>query len=265
MIFDIFARISVGTAIYWLWIIPAALLALTSFFFKGVRIYMILMEKRISLKRFSRTYAKTTFVTLALPYKLGDIFRMFCFGNDMKNYVSGFLSVVADRYFDSVPLLIVMLGYILFNQSAVSLITVILFVFVLFGTVVYMIYPYSSQYLNRFLITKTVTTKGLLALSMLDKLDSYYAQITQLVKGRAPLLFLVSIISLSAEYFSILCIARYWGHGFSGNDFFSYLNSVFAGSLTIVTNSYLVLGAMIFALLSLLVYGFHLFLKGRTV
>ena len=68
--------------------------------FKFIRIYFILLEERVTLKEMVKMYVKTTFVSIVLPYKLGEIYKMYLYGYQIKNYTKGVIAVIIEKFFD---------------------------------------------------------------------------------------------------------------------------------------------------------------------
>ena len=119
---------------------------------KLLRFYLVLMEQRIEFKRFVRVYIKTTFVNFLLPFKSGELFRIYCFAHETQNVRMGFISVILDRIFDTCVLLLFLLPYDFLVAGSVSPVTILLgFIVVLVlsgGAFLY----FSYSYLNRFLL-----------------------------------------------------------------------------------------------------------------
>lgn len=78
---------------------------------KFFKIYLILLEEKIPLRVMARLYIKTTFVSTVLPYKTGELFKMYTYGNEIKNYTKGIIAVLVDKFFDGTN--------IMFNISAI--------------------------------------------------------------------------------------------------------------------------------------------------
>lgn len=78
-------------------------------FFKMLRLYLVLMEHRISFGRFILLYLRTTFINLIIPFKLGELYRIEEIARVTKIWQVGFLSVLVDRFFDTLALLCVLL------------------------------------------------------------------------------------------------------------------------------------------------------------
>ena len=197
---------------------------------KGLRLYFILMEKCISPKRFLKIYTKTTLVTLVLPWKTGEFFRIYCLGDEMKDYRSSFLSVLADRYFDSIPLLIVIVLYGIISLDRPLIFTWVLLFFIIFTTLLYIIFPSLYQYFNRFIIMKTKSKSGIIILDFLEKIRQWYSYAEQLVKGRSTLLLLLSFGAWITEYIALSILSVFFNFRFELVHFVHYLNHVFSGS-----------------------------------
>ena len=69
-------------------------------FFKMLRLYLVLMEHRISFGRFILLYLRTTFINLIIPFKLGELYRIEEIARVTKIWQVGFLSVLVDRFCD---------------------------------------------------------------------------------------------------------------------------------------------------------------------
>lgn len=197
---------------------------------KGLRLYLISMEKCISLKRFLKIYTKTTLVTLVLPWKTGEFFRIYCLGEEMRDYHSGFLCVLVDRYFDSVPLVIVTVMYSIGDSINVLIFTWVLLFFVISTTLAYSLFPSLYQYFNRFIIMRITSKGGIAALEILEKLRQWHSYAEQLVKGRGALLLTLSFGAWMIEYITLMILSTCFSLPFKARQFMYYLNHIFSGA-----------------------------------
>lgn len=99
---------------------------------KMMRFYLVLLEQKISVKEFLFLYIKTTFINLLIPFKLGEVYRIFCVVRFTKCLQIGILSVVLDRFFDTFILLLFLIPYDLVILHGLTWMTGILLVFLLF-------------------------------------------------------------------------------------------------------------------------------------
>lgn len=223
--------------------------------FKGIRLYIIMLEYRISIITFIKIYLKTTLVNIALPFKLGEVFRIYCYGIELSNYKLSIFLVLIDRYFDTIPLLFLLIVFTIIGKVEVTILLALMICFLLVITFVYLIFPSSYQYLNRYLIMNTHTQRGIQALSSMKKFKSWYSNIQSLIKKRTLLILLISVFTWLLEYGALTLLAISIQEIFTGNDFIEYINAVFYGYHTKYTNLYTSLGAILLMFGFIIVYG----------
>lgn len=249
------------------WLIPllgAAFCTGSMYLLKGFRLYFILMEKRVELKRFLRIYAKTTLVTVVLPWKLGEFFRIFCYGEELRDYRSSLLSVLVDRYFDTIPILFIVFSSQIARPSNISLLTWALLIFLICATVTYLIFPSLYQYFNRFLIMKVTSKHSVTALETLENLHRWYCYINNLVKNREILLTFLSSVAWFFEYIALYCLALILNSSFDVHSFALYLDHIFSGAIGNLEVFYVSEGALLLLITVLLVYGISFIKTGRN-
>ena len=121
-----------------LWRLPVILiLFLLVHVAKAMRLYLIVIDEKIPFRRFLFLYSATTLVNLLIPYKLGEFFRIFVFIKATGDKKIGFLSVLLDRFFDTVALVLILLPYELLSNGTVSSSTLLLAAFVVVLVFVY--------------------------------------------------------------------------------------------------------------------------------
>ena len=119
---------------------------------KMMRMYLIVMDQKVSFDRFVPAYLRTTLVNLLIPYKLGELYRIFVFYRISGGIRTGFFSVLIDRFFDTLALVLILLPYQLLVSGQVTVPTILLAVFVTVIVVTYMVFPSSYTFLNRYII-----------------------------------------------------------------------------------------------------------------
>ena len=93
---------------------------------KMMRMYLIVMERKISFDRFVPAYLRTTLVNLLIPYKLGEIYRIGVFYRISGGFKTGFFSVLIDRFFDTLALVLILLPYQLLVSGKVTVPVILL-------------------------------------------------------------------------------------------------------------------------------------------
>ncbi|MGI5948007.1 MAG: lysylphosphatidylglycerol synthase domain-containing protein [Lachnospiraceae bacterium] len=222
---------------------------------KALRLYFLMLETRPTVTRFLRTYIKTTLVNLVLPFKLGEFFRMYCFGHELKNYKTGILLILTDRYFDTIPLVIILLGFIIFGKESPRGVIITLVLFLLVVTILYSIFPSTFRYMNRFLIMNTNSDRGIQALELLKKMQHWYSYIQELIIGREIILLILSGLAWVMEYGALYCLITGIGHKFSTTEFVTYMDSIFAGNVSEYVGLYLGINAVVLVMMAVVAYG----------
>ncbi len=231
---------------------------------KMMRFYLILMEQKINLLRFIKVYMKITFVNLALPFKLGEIFRIYCFSKETKDAKIGILSVVIDRVFDISALLVILVPYDVIVDKAISPVTLILSLFAAVILFLYRIFLPTYYYLNQYLITNTSSKEAVRCLYLLENGKTWYDYIRRLLKGRSSLIFILSCIGWLAEFGLLMCMQAIFQKVFGISGFVTYINSIFGFGETQLLNIYTTVSCIILAIITVSVYGIS-YWKRRAV
>lgn len=231
---------------------------------KMMRFYLILMEQKINLLRFIKVYMKITFVNLALPFKLGEIFRVYCFSKETKDAKIGILSVVIDRVFDISALLVILIPYDVIVDKAISPVTLILSLFAAVILFLYRIFLPTYYYMNQYLITNTSSKEAVRCLYLLENGKTWYDYIRRLLKGRSSLIFILSCIGWMAEFGLLMCMQAIFQKVFGISGFVTYINSIFGFGETQLLNIYTTVSCIILAIITVSVYGIS-YWKRRAV
>jgi hypothetical protein len=233
-------------------------------FFKMMRFYLILMEQKINFLRFIKVYMKITFVNLALPFKLGEIFRIYCFSLETKDGKIGILSVIIDRLFDISALLVLLIPYDLIVRGSISPVTLILTLFAVAILFLYRIFLPTYYYLNQYLITNTESKEAVKFLYVLESGKTWYDYISRLLKGRSSLIFIFSCLGWLAEFGVLMCMQGILKESFGISGFVEYINSIFGLGNVQLLNVYTTISCIILAIITVIVYGISYFRKRRA-
>lgn len=221
---------------------------------KYVRQYIIFLEEKISLKRYTKLYIKTTLVNIILPFKLGELFKMYCFGKKIGNYKKGIIGTLLDRFVDTV-VLVLFLVPIELELGMLSTITILLITFVVIMIIFIIAVPNTYKYLNKFLIVNKPSKLSLHILKGLEQINELYQYGLQLFKGRVYLLAIMSIISWYIDFYLIKIISIFKANMFDLSVFIEYLTSAIYQPNNIVLMHYYIIAAIAFTGINLAIYG----------
>ncbi|MEH2957109.1 lysylphosphatidylglycerol synthase domain-containing protein [Candidatus Merdisoma sp. JLR.KK006] len=195
---------------------------------KMMRFYLVLLEQKISVKEFLFLYIKTTFINLLIPFKLGEVYRIFCVVRFTKCLQIGILSVVLDRFFDTFILLLFLIPYDLVILHGLTWMTGILLVFLLFVMLLYRMFEPTYLYLNEYMIRNSKSKRGIFILSAMEMLREWYDYIKDLIKGRQYLIIFCSALGWITEFGLLWLISRYDQTAFGLTEFADYIQSIFS-------------------------------------
>jgi len=215
-------------------IIPLLVVTLAGFALvhtiKMMRLYLVVMEQQIPFKRFVPAYLRTTLVNLIIPYKIGEIYRVGVFSRITGSLNIGFFSVLIDRFFDTLALILILLPYQMISGSGVSATVLLLTAFLLVVIFAYIMFPSSYRYLNRYIIVNKSSKRSMSALRGLEKVNDWYKYVKGLVSGRYGLMLLFSLAAWLFEIFVLYGIAGLFNMKFGVSEFGKYISSILSSS-----------------------------------
>ncbi|MCR5831025.1 MAG: flippase-like domain-containing protein [Lachnospiraceae bacterium] len=196
---------------------------------KMMRLYLIVMDQKVSFDRFVPAYLRTTLVNLLIPYKLGEIYRIIAFSRISRGFKTGFFSVLIDRFFDTLALCLILLPYQILYTGSVAVPTILLVAFVAVIVITYMVFPASYTFLNRYIITSRDSKRSMMALSALEHVNGWYTYVRDLVAGRYGILFLFSLAAWILEMTVLAGFTKICDGTFAVADFGAYIESIVSG------------------------------------
>ena len=171
---------------------------------KGFRLYFELYEKRMPKGLFIRQYCKVMPASMLLPFKLGDVYRAYCFGWHIKDYMAGVAVIVLDRFVDTMALLTIMLVFSLLYEVQLGLLFYLL-IFVLFVLLIfYEACPGMCRYWRRYFLQMKATRRNLLELRLVMEFQRAYEELQAVVRGKFLLVYLLSLAAWSVELGGLL-------------------------------------------------------------
>lgn len=221
---------------------------------KAFRLYVIFMDRRPGWGRFMEVYIKTMPAAIAFPLKAGELFRMYCFGVELGSFRLGILGILAERFFDTIPLLILLILFTMVSGGNVMPIVVVTAGFLILILAVYLSFPSIYLYINKYCMVSIRSQKAVRLLELLESVKKWFDLLKGLIKDRVALLLIISSFTWLAECFVLMLFAWGLGYGFETDLFLTYVNSVFNGQTNAYVNLYVGLSAVLFLLAFIIVY-----------
>lgn len=222
--------------------------------FKFLKIYLILLEEKIPLKVMAKLYIKTAFVSTVLPYKTGELFKMYTYGNEIKNYTKGIIAVLVDKFFDALILGLILVPYGLLVNGKVPKVGIVMLVFFLIALIVYMCFENTYYYLNKFFVLKNQTKKSVVALKVLEKAREVYIKTKEMVRGRYLLLLILTAVTWMFESIFIYVMAKFMDIKTEFMTITNYISDAFFGINNVLFNNYIYICTVIFLVMTIIIY-----------
>lgn len=166
---------------------------------KGLRLYFEMYEKQMAPGLFIRQYCKVTPAVMVLPFKIGDLFRVYCFGYHLKDYMTGIAVILFDRFVDTLALVTVMLVVSLYLSSAFGTIFFMMVFALCFMIGIYYICPGMCSYWNRYFLVQKATKERLRTLQLISKVQREYRELRAVVNGKFLIAYVLSLLAWIVE------------------------------------------------------------------
>lgn len=221
---------------------------------KFARMYFILLEEKLPLWRAMKIYVKATFVSTLVPYKIGELFRMYCYGSEINHFAKGIIAVLIERFFDAISLCLILIPSIIGGWQGNYMFPVLLVAFLIIVAAVYMAFDGTYKYLNRFLITNSGGKKGLRSLATLERIKSFFTTAKSMLKGRQMVIMLLSLLSWIIECCMLWVMGWFMGKEVTLASIGEYISDGFFGVENIFFNNYIYLCMTVFLILLVIIY-----------
>lgn len=166
---------------------------------KAGRLYLALYDSELKLSKYLKVYCKVTPVSVVLPYKTGEFFRMYCYGKILDNMLRGVVIVLLDRFMDTIALVTMILLVWIFNGGHITAFTYVLIIFLILAMMIYYVFPGMYRFWKKYFISAKATEKKLVVLRMLEALNRVYTEVKGVSRGRGIILFFMSFTAWGIE------------------------------------------------------------------
>lgn len=192
---------------------------------KYIRLYFIFYGLNVGESEHIKLFSLTTFVNLFLPFKLGDIFRCYCYGYAIGNYVQGFCYIMLDRFMDTLALVTALGCLSIIYENKIPLLLFLLIAFLTILIFLYFLFPGLYGYWNKYFLKSTATKRKLSALHIIKKSNEVYTILKENIRGKGIILYLLSLVAWAIESTGFWIIANYPNSNTNAANLFMYLRA----------------------------------------
>ncbi len=181
------------------------LLVIAVHLLKSLRLYIILYGTLdIDYINHLKLYTLTTPVSVILPYKVGEVFRIVLYGNYMNDYIKGSIIILLDRFIDTVALIVLILSSFIIYGGQISFIVFFLLIFTCLLILSYLSFKSFYLYWNKRVIKSSCSKRGISFLKHLKNINNIYEDVHMILKGKGMILLFISLLSWIIELFGLM-------------------------------------------------------------
>ncbi len=218
---------------------------------KFVRFYIILFGKSLTFYEQLNQYSKVIPASILFPFKLGELFRMYCYGYQLGNFIEGIICILFDRFMDTIALLTIIIGVQFFYKAKISVIVIVLLMFSIGIFVIYNTFRPLYMFWNNYFICSPGSRRKLIALLFLEKCNDAYNSVEKTITGKFLILYLLSATAWVVELGGLTVVNIVNGRGRLLDCIFTYLTAALTGQ----HNTYMSVFTVISIIGSFCMYG----------
>lgn len=214
---------------------------------------MALYGYGVNLISYMKTYCKVTPVSVVIPFKLGEFFRMYCYGNQLGDGLKGIVIILLDRFMDTIALVTAILLGWAFNGGQITAFVYLLLVFLVFVLLLYFVYPGVYKFWKRYLLRAKASKRKLAVLKMLETLNKIYCEIENVAKGKGIILYFMSLLAWGVEIGSLTLLQGISKDGEVSQIILDYLASAMSGNQSIELKQFVIKSVVLLIVLYLVI------------
>ena len=198
-------------------------------FIKAFRLYFAMYGSEIVFVEYLKEYCKVTIIGILFPFKLGDVYRVYCYGKQLKDYLKGTVVVLLDRFFDTSALISVIVLKGIFDNSKLNGLTLALIFFLLIVIIVYITFGKFYTFWMNYLIGAKATKRKSTSIKFLYSLNKIHKELRQVLGGKGMILYTLSLVAWVIEIICLTLTENTHGVQSTNNSVLEYLNASISG------------------------------------
>lgn len=216
---------------------------------KAGRLYLAIYGADMSINTHLKIYCKVVSVSVVFPYKIGDIFRMYCYGLQLENILRGAVIILFDRFVDTAALVTAILMVWLFSGGYVTAFVYALMIFLVLVLFIYCVLPEVCRFWKRYLLKAAATENRLMAIAILERVSRIYREVEGVVRGKGIILYFMSLSAWGVEIASVALLGSMADRGTIGMVIASYLTSAISGNQSVELKRFVFVSVALLAIL----------------
>lgn len=212
---------------------------------KVIRLYLVLYGNAVSWTEHLKQYCKVIPVSMILPFKLGEIFRIYCYGYQLENYFKGLVVILLDRFMDTLALVTLFFFINVISRAWFTLIFYILMGVLITIMICYLLFPGTYSYWKGYFLKIRASKQNIRLLKIMDKMNEAYSEITVLLKGRSAILYSLSLAAWIVEISGLLLCNRVLGFSQTTTVMSEYLSATLWGNESVYLKQFILISIVL--------------------
>lgn len=212
---------------------------------KAIRLYIALYGSDIKLLQYIKVYCKVTPISIIFPFKLGEFFRMYCYGYSISNMLKGAIIVLLDRFMDTVALVTTIFIVWFFIGGKITTLIYFLLIFLVVVMLIYLTFPGVYTFWKKYILSAKATKNRIGILKSLDALNKIYQVIKSVTKGKGIIIYFMSLIAWAVEIGSIYIQSRLIGDFDLNAKISNYLSSAMGSAQSLELKQFVFISVVI--------------------
>ena len=222
-------------------------------FLKAFRLYLALYGSGLSIYSYSKIYCKVTPISILFPFKLGELFRMYCYGYQTDNMLKGVVTVILDRFMDTIALVTMIIVVWIASGGVMMPLVYFLLVFLVAAVLLFITFPGAYNYWKKFLLRADGTPRKLKMLRYMENINRVYKEIVGVSKGRGIILYVISLLAWSAEIGCVALLNRMNDHSNLSDKMSEYLTSALSSNQSSELKQFIFISVILMIIIYVLV------------
>lgn len=240
-------------AFNWKYIVIITISVVIVHFLKAIRLYLALYGSGLSIYSYSKIYCKVTPISILFPFKLGELFRIYCYGYQINNMLKGGVTVILDRFMDTIALVTMIIVVWIASGGVMMPLVYFLLVFLVAAVLLFITFPGAYNYWKKFLLRADGTPRKLKMLRYMENINRVYKEIVGVSKGRGIILYVISLLAWSAEIGCVALLNRMNDHSNLSDKMSEYLTSALSSNQSIELKQFIFISVILMIIIYVLV------------
>ncbi|MBB5192459.1 hypothetical protein HNQ50_003200 [Silvimonas terrae] len=177
--------------------------------FRAARLMLLIGDYRVGIKKIALVHFFTAGVSVLLPFKLGEIYRVAELSNLLNDMQKAVLGVWIERAYD-IAILCVLLGVVAFGggpwSNSLGLLLVISTIFVVGTVVVFGILPYNVNELALYMVRRYRSPGSVRVLQGISLFKEFTDAASRMLSRKKTILLLITALIWACETFAIVIV-----------------------------------------------------------